>query len=149
MHTVELLLDVALESGVRALWNRLHAAGLPSLATHRHPTNRPHLTVVTASSLTGLAPLPLPLAVELGPVRMLGRALVRTVTPTDGLRELHARVWSALPDAWPPPADWVPHVSLALRFPAGPPPVDVPPAYGEVVAARSYDTRARTVVDLP
>ena len=77
MHTVELLPDEELTRGVRELWALLRDAGLPSLATHQHPTNRPHFTVITAASLDGLPPLPLPLTATLGPVRMLGRALVR------------------------------------------------------------------------
>jgi hypothetical protein len=156
VHTVELLLDARLDSGVRDLWDRLHAAGLPSLATHRHPTNRPHLTVLTAASLVGLPPLPLPLAAVLGPVRMLGRALVREVTAGADLRAFHAATWSALAggDPWPPPPDWVPHVSLALNVPA---PrreaalrmlLTTPPAQGLFVAARSYDTGTRTVTAL-
>ncbi len=48
MRTVELLLDPGLDQGVRDLWDRLRDAGLPSLAAHPHPTNRPHLTVITA-----------------------------------------------------------------------------------------------------
>ncbi|GIF09010.1 2'-5' RNA ligase family protein [Actinoplanes siamensis] len=146
MHTVELLLDDELADAVRRQWDFLLEAGLPSLAGHPHPTNRPHLTVVRASSLAGLPALPVPLAAELGPARKLGRALVRQVTPTPELRELHFRVWSALPDAWPPPGEWVPHVSLALRFPL--PDVPALPAggdRGQFVAARSYDTVTRTV----
>lgn len=149
MHTVELLPDAGLEDGVRDLWDRLRDAGLPSLARHPHPTNRPHLTLITAASLAGLPDLGLPIAAELGRVRLLGRALVREVAGTDRLRELQSRAWRALEDAWPPPGEWVPHVSLALRVP----PSDqaaalrllagVPPAHGVFVAARTYDTRTR------
>ncbi|AEV85852.1 hypothetical protein ACWT_4833 [Actinoplanes sp. SE50] len=149
MHTVELLLDAGREDDVRRQWELLRDAGLPSLADHRHPTNRPHLTLVNAASLAGLPDLDLPVAAALGPVRMLGRALVWAVTPTEELRELHFRVWSALPQAWPPPDRWIPHVSLALRFPAAAAatitPADV---RGEFVAARSYDTATRSVTGL-
>lgn len=154
MHTVELLLDAGLEAGVRDLWSRLRDAGLPSLATHPHPTNRPHLTVVNAASIAGLPRLPLPLAAELGPVRMLGRALVREVTPTPELRDLHAAVCDVVPEPWPPPAEWVPHVSLALKVPLDRRDAalallgEVPRARGRFVAARSYDSRTRTVIDL-
>ena len=154
MHTVELLLDDRLEAGVRELWSLLRDAGLPSLATHPHPTNRPHLTVLTAASRAGLPPVPLPLVAELGPVRLLGRALVREVRATPQLRELQAAAWSALPAGWPAPPDWVPHVSLALKVPpdrreeaagllAG-----VPAAAGLFVAVRSYDTATRAVTAL-
>lgn len=153
MRTVELLLDPQLERCVRDLWDQLHDAGLPSLATHRHPTNRPHLTVLTAASLTGLPPLRLPLTAELGEVRLLGRALVRRVTPTAELRRLQAEVWSALSgaDPWPTPADWIPHISLALKMPAAQQETaldmlaSLPPERGHFVAARSYDSQTRTV----
>ena len=98
----------------------------------------------------------MPVPAELGAVRVLGRALVRAVTPDDGLREFQSRAWAALAraDPWPPPREWVPHVSLALRLPerrrvealdllAG-----LPPVRGWFVAARSYDGRTREVVDL-
>ncbi|GAA2482231.1 2'-5' RNA ligase family protein [Winogradskya humida] len=156
MHTVELLPDEQLEAGVRHLWSLLAAAGLPSLATHPHPTNRPHLTMITAASLEGLSPLPLPVPAELGRVRILGRALVREVTPTAGLRALQSGIWTSLTgaDPWPPPPDFVPHISLALKITetardqalhllAG-----LPPAHGSFVAARSYDSGMRTVTGL-
>jgi hypothetical protein len=156
MHTVELLFDQDLESSVRALWARLHDAGLPSLATHTHPTNRPHLTVISAASLTGLPPLKLPQTAELGPVRLLGRAVVREVRPTPELRDLYHQVWTSLmgADPWPPPAEWIPHVSLALRVhPDQHEAVldalgDLPPARGSFAAARSYDSGTRTVIGL-
>jgi hypothetical protein len=83
---------------------------------------------------------------------MLGRALVWAVTPTDELRRMQSELWSA--DAWPPPSDWVPHVSLALNVPAGRRETalhllaGLPAGHGQFVAARSYDTETRTVTDL-
>jgi len=155
MHTVELLPDPRLEDGVRDLWDRLRGAGLPSLADHPHPTNRPHLTLLTAASLAGLGPLGLPVAAELAEVRFLGRALVLLVTPTGELRELQSAAWSALAgDPWPPPPEWIPHVSLALKVPpdrrgeALDLLATVPATRGHFTAARSYDTQSRTVVDL-
>ena len=149
MRTVELLPDDRLECGVRELWSRLHREGLPSLAAHPHPTNRPHLTLLRARSLAGLPPLRLPVAVTLGPARMLGRAFVRLVEPTAELRELHARAYAALAhaDPWPPPCDFVPHVSLALRARA-PLWEPLPAQQGNLVAARSYDSETRTVTVL-
>ena len=155
MHTVELTLDPALDAGVRGWWDRLHAAGLPSLATHRHPTNRPHVTLVSAVSLAGLPRLELPVPVVLGPARLLGRALVREVL-SPRLRELHAAVWRAVGSDNPlhAPQQWVPHVSLALNVPPDRREAavafvdDLPPAAGELVAVRSYDTGTRTVTDL-
>jgi hypothetical protein len=156
MFTVELLPDARLAAQVRALWELLRDAGLPSLATHPHPTNRPHLTVLTCRSVAGLPPLPLPVDAELGRVRVLGRALVREVTQTAALRDIYAVTWEALggADAWPTPPEWVPHVSLALKVPAPAREVALrmlagaPPLLGRFVAARSYDTVARTVTGL-
>lgn len=155
MRTVELLPDDRLDAHVRALWWRLREAGLPSLAGHPHPTNRPHLTVVTAPALDGPLPLALPVAAGLGAARWLGRALVLEVTAPAQLRAIQAGCWSALADAWPGPGEWVPHVSLALKVPParrdralevlG----DVRPVRGWFTAARSYDTRTRTVTALP
>ncbi|GAB2578493.1 hypothetical protein Aab01nite_09490 [Paractinoplanes abujensis] len=146
MHTVELLPDDELDSLVREMWVGLLDRGLPSLASHPHPTNRPHLTVVNAASLDGLPELSLPIAVAFEPPRMLGRALVLPVVPDAALRELHSLVWSKLPEAWPPPAEWVPHISLALRFPDGTRAGGLSgPAGGSLVAARTYDSVSRTV----
>ncbi|MCQ0003163.1 2'-5' RNA ligase family protein [Streptomyces sudanensis] len=81
MHSVELLPDGATERAVRDVWDRLLRAGLPSQAAHRHPTNRPHLTLATAEVLEpgtrarldeALAALPLPLVLR-GTVRFTGR----------------------------------------------------------------------------
>ncbi|MEW2332379.1 hypothetical protein AB0880_31820 [Micromonospora chersina] len=47
MRTVELLCSPELDEAVRAAWDRLVAAGLPSLARNTHPTNRPHLTLAS------------------------------------------------------------------------------------------------------
>ena len=55
MRTVELVCDPDLDATVREAWRRLAAAGLPSLATHRSPTNRPHVTLGTAETLPDLS----------------------------------------------------------------------------------------------
>ncbi|MFI5908282.1 2'-5' RNA ligase family protein [Dactylosporangium sp. NPDC051541] len=156
MHTVELLLDEGLEAWTRGLWRRLREAGLPSLDTHRHPTNRPHLTLLSAAALEGLPPLPLPVEVELQGARMLGRALVLGVRPAPAVTAVRALAWAALDgvERWPAPVEWVPHVSLALKVPVerraaavrlfG----DLEPMRGWCTAARSYDTVTRTVVGL-
>lgn len=155
MHTVELLLDPGLEAGVRDLWERLRAAGLRSLADHTHPSNRPHITLVTTDRLDPLPPLHLPVPVELGSAELLGRTLVRTVDSPE-LRRLHAKVCDAVPLSNPlhTPQRWRPHVSLALNMPTAQHQAafallrDLHPARGKLVAARSYDTLSRTVTDL-
>jgi hypothetical protein len=154
VHTVELLFDPATEASVRDLWARLHVARLPSLATHRHPTNRPHVTLTTAASLAGLPVLALPASVTLLPgVRMLGRALVREIAAAPALTETHAAVHRAV-GGHRAPGDWIPHVSLALRVPEDNQAAalallaDLPQLTGTFSAARSYDTERRTVTPL-
>ena len=150
---MELLLDDDLDTAVRSLWERLLAAGLPSLATHRHPTNRPHVTLVAATSLAGLPALRLPIDAGLGPVRLLGRALVRQVVDAPDLHRAHAAVWQAVGSENPlhAPDRWLPHVSLALNVPARHREAacallaGVPVVHGRLVAARSYDSETRTV----
>lgn len=159
MRTVELLLDTALDETVRAVWQRLHAAGRPSLATHTHATNRPHLTLAAADRLPPqvvLALASLPIDIELGPVVYFARAVVWRVNPSAALRELHLSVWHALEGTERSPLhaphSWIPHVSLALRG-------KNPAAYatelrglavarGRCVEARTYDTASRTVTAL-
>ncbi|MFI7597304.1 2'-5' RNA ligase family protein [Actinoplanes sp. NPDC049681] len=158
MHTVELLPDARLDAEVRAVWRRLHDAGLRSLATHAHPTNRPHVTLVAAGELTsavGPALSGLPLDVVLDDVVFLGRTVAWRVRPDDRLRELQAAVWAALDgterNPLHDPRAWTPHVSLALRVP--PEQQDRYPrrlgiALGRLTAARSYGSELRSVVDL-
>ena len=127
VHTVELLLDGKLEDAVRRLWGELHEAGQPSLATHRHPTNRPHVTLAVAETLDG------------------------RVAADPALLRLQEQVWERL-DGVPRnplhhPERWVPHVSLALK--AGPDAlahlVGLPAPRGLFVTARTYDMETRTV----
>ncbi|SCG44806.1 2'-5' RNA ligase family protein [Micromonospora halophytica] len=168
MRTVELLCSPPLEKTVRAAWDRLAVAGLPSLARNTHPTNRPHLTMASvdafppgaASRLADLFDDALPLAVHLDRVEVLdGSApLVWLVHPTPELTRLHEAVWDVLAGAdgqhpWHVPGRWVPHLSLALRFrdhdrrlARALACVDRPS--GQFVAARSYDGDTRTVVPL-
>ncbi|MFJ3818721.1 2'-5' RNA ligase family protein [Streptomyces sp. NPDC090056] len=178
MHSVELLPDTVTERAVREAWRRLADAGLPSLAGHRHPTNRPHLTLASADALPAevrarllrvlAEALPVPLRLD-GFVRFSGRfrVLAWAVRPDDALLRLHGAVWRVLreaPESGRPhplldPARWVPHVTLGRARDAS---WDVPadevlsssagtPAgvvTGSWTAARSYDSATRTVVGL-
>ncbi|MEU6384149.1 2'-5' RNA ligase family protein [Streptomyces bauhiniae] len=165
MRTVELLPDEATEARVRRVWGRLAELGMPSLAGHRHPTNRPHLTLTTASELPWdarpslaavLSALPLPLRLA-GTLRFEGRTSVLAwgVVPDAGLAALQRQVWELLPGAGNPlfePENWVPHLSLG-RTRSGPDAWPTPllpaelsePWEGAFVSARSYDSELRTV----
>jgi 2'-5' RNA ligase len=160
MRTVELTLDDELDDSVREAWRRLAAAGLPSLATHTHPTNRPHLTLAAGADVPDLAPLlaalPLPVTVD-GLIFFEGRtgALAWRVHADETLRSLQAQVWQALDgQARNPlhaPDRWVPHISLARRAAptaAGGVLDALTPASGWLVGARSYDTETRTAVPI-
>ncbi|MFC8300674.1 2'-5' RNA ligase family protein [Micromonospora orduensis] len=168
MRTVELVCSPGLDAAVRAVWARLAAAGLPSLARNTHPTNRPHLTLAAVDGfpsgaehrLAGLfdAALPVPVTLERVVVLDGSAPLVWLVRPTPALTALHAAVWDVLADAegqrpWHAPGAWVPHLSLALRFrnadlrmaravAGGQRPT------GAFTAARSYDGTDRTVTPL-
>jgi hypothetical protein len=152
MRTVELLLDDELDGVVRALWDRLAAAGLRSLAAHPHPTNRPHVTLAAGDVLPAALDLPLPIPVTLdGAVAFEGRSAVLAwrVRPSPQLLAVQAAVWRAMADPNPlhEPGRWVPHVSLARKVPPGFA-AEVGVRHGRFVAARSYDTQTRTVVSL-
>jgi hypothetical protein len=161
MPTVELLPDEELRGRVEAVWERLAGAGLPGLAEHGHPTNRPHLTLAAADALppdgwlaTALAGLPVP--VRLDGLLSFGGArggLAWAVVPGRALLDVQAAVSELVRprSPWFRPGLWTPHVSLVLR--ASPAQraaavellADLPAAEGALVAARSYDEPSRTV----
>lgn len=157
-----------LDRAVRAAWRRLDQAGLSSLARHRHPTNRPHLTLASAgqfppgaaAAIAGALRM-LPIPVRLGGLRFFGGRAGVLAWAVDGdaaLRELQAQVWLALAGAGRQPQHepgrWTPHISLARRVPPGQAALAAQ-AVGEVAAggalagARSYDSVTRTVTPLP
>ncbi|MFE2403943.1 2'-5' RNA ligase family protein [Streptomyces rubiginosohelvolus] len=131
MHSIELLPDAATDRAVRGVWRSLADEGLPSQSAHRHPTNRPHLTLATAETIPpeartalaeALAALPLPLHLT-GLLRFSGRVnvLAWAVRPDAALLELHETVWRILRESHGggdrsnpllSPARWVPHITL-------------------------------------
>ncbi|WNG89967.1 2'-5' RNA ligase family protein [Mycobacterium sp. ITM-2016-00317] len=135
VHSVELLFDAATESAVRHMWEELSEAGIRSMAGHRSPTNRPHVTLTVAEELDGavddalaevLGRLPLPGVLGAPMLFGAGRAvtLVRLLVPSRELLSLQADVHriclphmpkGALPHA--DPGGWTPHVTLARRVP--------------------------------
>jgi 2'-5' RNA ligase len=165
---VELLGDAGLDQAVRQAWRRLEQAGLASLARHRHPTNRPHLTLASAEQLPSAAAAAitdalgvLPVAVRLDGLHYLGGRTGVLAWAVDGggaLRELQARVWLALDGAGRhpqhEPGAWTPHISLARRLPPDQAAlaarvVGDAAAAGTLSGARSYDSVTRTAIPLP
>ncbi|MFD7701789.1 2'-5' RNA ligase family protein [Streptomyces caelestis] len=169
---MELLPDTATETHVREMWRMTAAAGLPSLAEHRHPTNRPHMTLATCEDLrppvraelaTLLdAGLPAPFRLD-GLLRFEGRTrvLAWSVAADAEVLELHRRVWEVLASTTGhlnplhAPGRWIPHVTLARsrRTSARWPDHLLPAALREpreaaFTGARSYDSTTRTVDSL-
>lgn len=162
--SLELTFDADAEARVRAEWEALAAAGFSSLAAHRAPSNRPHVTLVESRDPVP-DPLPLdlddalglPLPLVLGPPLLFGvgdrRVLARAVAPTAALIALHSalRVAAGIsggdgdrPDhAWPDhlrPGRWTPHVTLSRRLRL----VDLPAALallGEPIEAHAVTLR--------
>ena len=163
MRSVELTFGEPTDSSIRADWARLSAAGLPSLATHTSPSNRPHITLAAGNTLD-VGPVhdlwgTLPLDVRFSglvvfPAGQGKYVLARLVVPAAGLLELHARLHqqcagafeNTLPDAW------TPHVTLARRISGqllGPAmdALDMQPE-GRCVEARLWDSSSRTTTAL-
>jgi 2'-5' RNA ligase len=129
-QSVELVLDEELDALVRADWDALAAAGLPSQARHRSPSNRPHFTLAARAAIDesleaamalALGEFPVPL--RLGALSVFGRdrfVLVRAVVPDIGLLQRQAALGDVLGDDAELPymraGHWVPHVTLAHRM---------------------------------
>jgi 2'-5' RNA ligase len=174
VHSLELLLDDDADASVRADWDRLVEAGLPSSGRHRSPSNAPHITLVAAPALdpatvpgiddrvagaAGFVDLPLVSAGVLlfGPRRGT-YVLVRQVILTPELLELHRRVCAAAGPApgqirTSLPGSWTPHITLARRLSAQQVAaalqvIQPPPEPLRAVGLRRWDSDTRTVVRL-
>ncbi|WP_277500458.1 MULTISPECIES: 2'-5' RNA ligase family protein [unclassified Nocardioides] len=164
--SLDLLLDDAGESAVRAEWGVLTAAGLPSAGDRRDATHAPHVTVAERDAVRPAADealealvARLPVAVHLGAPVVLGarRGLVvaRSVVPTADLLALHAAAHATLGPGGPPwsePGRWLPHVTVSGRLDAsqvGAVVAALGPGY-DVVGARlrRWSPATRTVRDL-
>jgi 2'-5' RNA ligase len=134
-QSVELLLDDALEEAVRAQWQALADAGLPSQARHTGPTNRPHVTLAIAAEVDAVAEAGLvdvagrlPIRIRLGGLvcfasRGGGRQVIaRLAVPNHDLLAVQASV-AAVFDGLPGtghhlrPGAWTAHVTLARNLP--------------------------------
>lgn len=156
-HSIELLFDDATDAAVRAVWDALAAAGLPSQGRVTAPTNRPHVTLTVADVIDPavdalLAPLAdrLPLPCVLGAPLVFGGGrltLARLVVPSAELLGLHAEVHRrSLPHLRPgaaahsAPGRWTPHATLCRRITAA----ELGEAF-RVVGAITGDIDARAV----
>lgn len=159
--SIELLLDDASEALVRAEWEALEGARVSSMAAHRSPSNRPHVTLLARPTPvahplavdSGVLPLPL----VLGPPLLLGdgdrRVLARAVVPSGALLALHEAVVGAAGPGDDPrhllPGRWTPHVTLAKRIRIADLPVALALLGGQIqaegVALRRWDAATATV----
>jgi 2'-5' RNA ligase len=170
VQSVEALLDPATDARVRALWDALAAAGLPSQARHTGASNAPHVTLAVREEIApgldgvlGEAVGPLPLPVRLGGLLVFARrraVLALAVVPSAALIAVHARLDDALAGCGPSadhlaPGTWTPHVTLARGLTAEQVGTAVavlgtlPDLDGAVPAVRRWDARERRTWTLP
>ncbi len=134
-HSIEVLLDPGADAAIRAAWQMLDEAGLPSQVQVHSPTNRPHVTLLAARRirpevddlLRGLADR-FPLRCPVGaPLVFGGRrlTLARLIVPSAPLLALHEEVYrrglpyvEGEPYAHCRPGQWTPHATLGRRMTA-------------------------------
>jgi 2'-5' RNA ligase len=149
---------------VRAEWDALLDAGLPSAGRHPGASNRPHITLLVRTELPDLDVAELTAAeafpVTLGSPVLFGvgdrRVLARAVVPSAALLALHAAVHAAAGagDDVPHtvPGRWSPHVTLARRMRVDDLPRALPLLGGDVhgmaAGLRRWDAASATVTDL-
>jgi hypothetical protein len=129
MRSVELTFGESLDSLVRSDWSRFADAGLPSLAAHTAPSNRPHITLAAGHELAlhaGSGDLwdGLPLGIHFSglvvfPTPMGRFVLARLVVPSRTLLKLHTGLHRRCTGAfaYTCPDAWTPHVTLSRRIP--------------------------------
>ena len=164
-HSLDLVLAPEHDRAVRARWDALHAAGLPSLTTHRSSSNAPHLTVLSAPGFENavlqdarelLRPL-LPILLPVAGLTVLGSGpfvLTEALAVPPGLHTAAAELRRMCGGENRP---WIPHVTLAARLDATAVGralevlSDVPaPRALEAVALRRWDPdRRETTVEVP
>lgn len=147
LHSLELIPDDDGQQAVRAQWQALHDAGLPSQLDHRGSTNAPHISVVEAEELPDaafdvararLASL-LPVTALVGGVLLLGDGRVTLARPVQLADDVVRRVLAVrvqVPERRH--LGWVPHLTLARRLERS----DVPRAL-EVLAGLEADLELR------
>lgn len=162
--SIELLLDTAAEERVRAEWDALAAAGLPSMARHTAPSNRPHVTLmvrpaiadIPVDALAGRLPLPAalgaPLVFGTGRHRVLARSVICSRELVDFHAELHRITGPGDDAAHTRPGEWTPHVTLARRLRSDDLPAALDLVDGRIpalaVGLRRWDAASATVTML-
>lgn len=134
-HSVEVLLDERSDAVIRAQWQALAEADLPSQIRVKSPTNRPHITLLAAERISpevddvlrGLTDR-LPFECVVGAPLVFGGhslTLARLIVPSARLLELHAEVYrltlphlTGEPFGHCMPGHWTAHVTLGRRFDA-------------------------------
>ena len=164
VHSVELVVDDATDTRIRAQWETLRSAGLPSQARHTGVSNRPHITLALAATIgadvaarLAVVAAELPIPITLGGLLLFGShriVLARLAVPATDLLRFQGDVLAALDDDVDPHGTfaagrWTAHVTLARRLTAdqvaeavtalG----DLPPISGSVVRARTWDMTAK------
>jgi 2'-5' RNA ligase len=130
-HAVEVFFDATTEATIRAVWARLEAAGVPSLATRTHRRHRPHISLSVAERIETeqledvrkrLAAAHLDVTLYSPAVFPRRGVLYLSVVPTLALLRLHEDVHAALRDSVVAPWElysvgaWVPHCTLAQEL---------------------------------
>jgi 2'-5' RNA ligase superfamily len=133
MHSIELLFDPDTEAAIRATWDDLARAGLPSQAAHKSPSNRPHVTLSVAESIAPAVDdllsdvaTRLPLRCVVGAPLLFGsgrRSLARLAVPSAEMILMQAEVALLCLEHQRPgpvehtlPGSWTPHVTLCRRL---------------------------------
>lgn len=125
LHALELIPDEAGCAAVRADWQRLRDAGLPSQLDHRGSSNAPHLTVVSAPLLpeaaidvaTARVGALLPVSGRAAGLLLLGGDKLTVARALDLDDDVVRRVLAVrvhVPDR--AHLGWLPHVTLARRL---------------------------------
>ena len=129
-HALECYFDDEADAAVRALWQRLEQAGVPSLATRTHRDHRPHVSFAIAGAIppaarrslaADLALLAMPRLwlYTLGTFPTNQNGLLLCPVTDAELLAVHVAVHDALagrvrdPWAYYLPGAWVPHCTLA------------------------------------
>ena len=156
-HSIELLLDADSDAVIRAQWQALADAGLPSQLQVKSDTNRPHITLIVAARIGPGVDEPLrtlagrlPFDCVVGAPLVFGgrrHSLARLIVPSAELLAVHAEVFriaaphlTGEPFGHCRPGHWTPHATLGRRYTEA----EIGPALGVVDDGRA-DIAARIV----